>query len=42
MEPNLSEYITEYWTTENESNIDYDEMWAEKEDMGWEDRCYDE
>lgn len=42
MEANLSEYITEYYATDYEENSNYDEEWAEKEDQGWEDRCYDE
>lgn len=41
MEANLSEYITKYWETQDKLNSNYsDEEWAEKEDIGWEDRCY--
>ena len=38
MEPNLSEYITEYWEIQDRLNSNYsDEEWAEKEDEAWED-----
>lgn len=43
MEPNLSEYITEYWETQDRLNSNYsDEEWAEREDAGYEDRVFEE
>lgn len=42
MEANLSEYIIEYWETQDRLNKCSDEEWAEREDQEWEDRCYDE
>lgn len=43
MEPNLSEYITEYWETQDKLNSNYsDEEWAEREDQDYEDKFLEE
>ena len=42
MEANLSEYITEYYSTDYEEDNNYDEEWAEKEDVEYQDRVFEE